>query len=108
MLTLVHETKAKKAAQSTLEKNLKTALNREGNINIGFPGGNFDEIMYSAGKGKLWCAFSRPSKHSGVARYWNGFGIFNPDSPSQTIVVEINIATDSNTARVRRILCRGQ
>ena len=24
----------------------------------------------------------------------------NPDSPSQTIVVEINIATDSNTARI--------
>jgi hypothetical protein len=100
MLRHIHETKNKKAAQAILERNLKAALKRQGTLNIGFPGGNVDETVYSAGEGKLWVAFSGPSKGSAVPRYWNAFGVYKPDRPAQTITVEINIAIDSNTAQV--------
>ncbi len=100
MLTLVCSKRTKKILQSTLEKNLKSALKRQGTKNIGYPGGNVDEIIYSRGKGKLWCAFIPPSQNSAVPRYWNGFGIYNPDRPAQTSVVEINIPTPSNSAQV--------
>jgi hypothetical protein len=100
MLALIHDARAKKAAQAALEKNLKTALKREGRKNIGFPGGNFDQVVYSAGEEKLWCAFSYEPKEYAVPRYWNGFGIYNSARSAQTIVVEINIPTDSNSAMV--------
>ena len=100
MLAVIHDAKAKRVAQATLEKNLKAALEREGRKNIGFPGGNFDRTIYSAGDKKLWCAFSYEPKEYAVARYWNGFGIYNTDRPAQTIVVEINIPTNSNSAVV--------
>ncbi|HWL69385.1 MAG TPA: hypothetical protein VNS22_13515 [Geminicoccus sp.] len=100
MLTLLHEAKAKKEAQSILFRNLTHALNREGKKNIGFPSGNVDEIVYSAGKGKLWCAFGKPSQEAAVPRYWTPFGIYDPDRPSQQIVVEINVPSDHNTAQV--------
>jgi hypothetical protein len=35
-----------------------------------------------------------------VPRYWNPFGIYNPDRPAQTIVVEVNIPHGSNTTQV--------
>ena len=35
-----------------------------------------------------------------MPRWWNAFGIYEPDRPAQTITVEINIASDSNTAQV--------
>ena len=53
MLRLIHETKNKKVAQAVLERNLKAALKRQGTLTIGFPGGNVDETVYSAGEGKL-------------------------------------------------------
>lgn len=100
MLHLVENTKDKKAAQSALERNLKSALERQGTRNIGFPGGNVDQAVFSAGEGKLWVAFSGPSKDSAVPRFWNAFGVYRPDRPAQTITVEMNIPIDSNTARV--------
>lgn len=53
MLHLVENTKDKKAAQSALERNLKSALDRQGTRKIGFPGGNVDQAVFSAGEGKL-------------------------------------------------------
>jgi hypothetical protein len=100
MLKLIHETKRKRAAQSILEQRLKAALKRQGNWNVGFPGGNFDRDIYSAGEGKLWVAFSRPDRNAAVARYWNGFGVFGAKQPAQAITVEINIATNSNSGQV--------
>jgi hypothetical protein len=100
MLALVQDRRDKEAAQATLARNLKAALELQGTRNIGFPGGNFDQTLYSAGEGQLWASFSGPSAESAVPRYWNAFGIYQPDRPAQTITVEINIPTDSNTAQV--------
>ena len=100
MLALIQESRNKKAAQTTLVRNLRAALTRQGTRNIGFPGGNVDQTVYSAGEGRLWVAFGRPPKDAPGSRYWNAFGIYKPDRPSQTITVEINIAIDSNSARV--------
>jgi hypothetical protein len=93
MLKLVHETRNKRAAQAVLERNIKAALKGQGTLNIGFPGGNADEKVYSAGQGKLWVAFGKPSNDSAVPRYWNAFGVYKPDRPAQTITVEINKET---------------
>jgi hypothetical protein len=100
MLALILESKSKKAAQATLVRNLKAALTRQGTRNIGFPGGNVDQTVYSAGEAQLWVAFGGPTEDAAVPRYWNAFGIYKPDRPAQTITVEINIAIDSNTAQV--------
>jgi len=100
MLALIQESRSKKAAQATLARNLKAALTRQGIQNIGFPGGNVDQTVYSAGEGQLWVAFGGPTEDAAVPRYWNAFSIYKPDRPAQTITVEINIAIDSNTAQV--------
>ena len=102
MLSLVHETKRKAAAQATLERNLKKQIKRQGMRNIGFPGGNFDRVVYSDGDGRLWAAFTRVAAETarGVSRYWNAFGIYTSHGGSQTPVVEINIPTDTNSALV--------
>jgi len=99
MLALVQDSNSKKAAQATLVRSLKAALTRQGTRNIGFPGGNVDHTVYSAGERQLWVAFGGPTE-DGVPRYWNAFGIYQPDRPAQTITVEINIAIDRNTAQV--------
>jgi hypothetical protein len=99
MLTLVHSMRAKRKVQSALEMSLKAALKCEGIKRISYSGGNFDEIVYSAGKGKLWCAFNPPSQDSGVPRYWNGLGIYNPEMAALTPVAEINIPAFSNSAQ---------
>ena len=106
MLMLVHEERAKAKAQSTLVRNLTGVLKREGMKSIGFPSGNVDEIVYSAGKGKLWCAFTKPSQELPIPRYWTPFGIYEPDRPSQQIVVEINVPSDRNTAQVAGFLLK--
>src|SRR5690349_17564589 len=100
MLILIGETKRKTAAQGELERNLKGALERQGTHNIGFPGGNFDLPIYSAGEGKLWVAFGEPTEDAAVRRYWNAFGVYQPDRPAQSITVEINIPTDTNGGQV--------
>jgi hypothetical protein len=62
MLRLIRETNRKKAAQAALSRNLKAALERQGIRNIGFPGGNVAETVYSAGEGKVWVAFEKHSE----------------------------------------------
>lgn len=100
MLTLVHERKAKTAAQTTLRQNLKNTLEREGKKKIGFPGGNTDEVIFSAGAGKLWASFTRTTQDRSSQRYWNAFGVYNPDRSAQIITVEINIPIATNSANV--------
>lgn len=99
-LKLISDVRRKRSAQASLERQLKASLDFQGIHNIGFPGGNVDLEVYSAGKGKLWVAFAPPSQGKGVPRFWNSFGVFRPDQPSQTITVEINIPVDKNTAIV--------
>lgn len=100
MLTLVAGTNDRQRAQAALERKLKSVLRRQGAHNIGFPGGNLDEVLYSNGAGQLWAAFGRPEHTSGIPRFWNAFGIYDPDRGRQLITAEINIATKSNTAQV--------
>jgi len=100
MLAVVTETARKRAAQRELESNLKSALKRQGTHNIGFPGGNVDLPIYSAGGGKLWVAFGGPTEDAAVRRYWNAFGAYLPDRPAQSITVEINIPIDTNGGQV--------
>lgn len=99
-LRIVADARQKRVAQAELERRLKAVLNRQGTLNIGFPGGNVDQIVYSAGEGALWVAFGKPSQDTVVPRFWNAFGVFRPDRTAQTITVEINIPVDSNTAQV--------
>lgn len=100
MLTLISETKKKKALQGELERYLKGVLESQGERNIGFPGGNVDLPIYSAGKGRLWAAFGGPMEEAAVRRYWNAFGVYQPDRSTQSISVEINIPIDSNGGQV--------
>jgi hypothetical protein len=100
MLALVTEAEGKNKAQAALERNLKRVLKRQGIRNIGFPGGNADQVVYSAGKGELWAAFGGLTEGSGTRRYWNAFGVYAPERHAQTITVEINIPMTDNRARV--------
>ena len=61
-----------------------------------------DVAVFSKGEGKLWVGFAGPFRdfEVPVPRFWNAFGVFDPKRQSQTITVEINIAVNSNTARV--------
>lgn len=100
MLTLISETKRKKALQGELERKLKGILESQGEHNIGFPGGNVDLPIYSTGEGKLWVAFGGPTEKAAVRRYWNAFGVYQPNRSTQSISVEINIPVDSNSRQV--------
>jgi hypothetical protein len=95
MLTLIHDSKSKKAAQDTLMCNLKKVLKLEGMKNIGFPGGNENLTVYSAGEGQLWVGFAEIKEK---AFYWNPFGVYKPDR-QQTITVEININIDEKDTK---------
>jgi len=100
MLALISETKRRKAAQAELERNLKGVLKLQGARTIGFPGGNVELPLYSAGKGRLWVAFGGLTDGAAVPRYWNAFGVYQPDQPAQSISVEINIPINSNSGQI--------
>lgn len=99
MLALISKTSRKKTAQQELKRNLKNALKRQGIRKIGFLGGNENKQIYAAGEGELWVAFGE-SKFSRKTRYLNQFGVYRPDLPQQTIIVEINIPIDDNSSNV--------
>lgn len=105
MLTLLQSPDEKMRAQRTLEKNLTSALRREGTRNIGHPGGNFDGVVYAQGVGKLWASLGHVFDNK-IKRYWNGFGVFEPKSGRQEITVEINIPVKSNTGRIAGFFAR--
>lgn len=95
MLKLVPVSK-RKAARAELKANLKAALEPRGVRNIGYPGGNFDAPVYSAGDGKLWVAFGEPS--SSQPRYSNNFGIFKSGKQQLSETVEINVAVSGRSS----------
>lgn len=100
MLRLIEETAQKEAAQAKLEKRLKSFLMNEGTRSIGYRGGKADCEIFSAGAGKLWVAFSKPVTKDSTPRYWNPFGVSEPNQGTLTPIVEINIPTDGNSAKV--------
>jgi hypothetical protein len=107
MLALIDKATRKIAAQRELERSLKGALELQGVHNIGFPGGNVDLPIYTDGEGKLWVAFGGPIVGAAEAapdpdpggrprRYWNAFGVYQPEQRAQSPTVEINIPIDRN------------
>ncbi|TGQ37832.1 MULTISPECIES: hypothetical protein [unclassified Mesorhizobium] len=96
MLRLIYETKAKKAAQETLAEIVKDSLPSQGTRRIGFKGGNRDRELFSAGEGELWASISKTPEDTTIPRYWNAFGIFEPERKMQLIAVEINVPSDTN------------
>ena len=100
MLKLVDDDKRKVVLQSDLEAEFKSILNFEGIRNIGFPGGNFNLPIFSAGEGRLWAAFGGVDKSQAINRYWNAFGVLRGDSHAQSIAVEVNIPVGGNSKQV--------
>ncbi|MCP1220360.1 hypothetical protein NKW45_00665 [Acetobacter orientalis] len=100
MLILIEITKDKKNAQSVLEKSIKSSLRCLGKKNVGHPGGNADQTIYSNGNRLLWVAFGGLTYDQPTLRYWNAFGVYDSKNKAQNITVEINIPVDSNTAQV--------
>lgn len=96
MLRLIQETKAKKAAQETFARIVKDSLPTQGTRRIGFKGGNRDRELFSAGEGELWALISKTPEDTTIPRYWNAFGVFEPDRKMQLIAVEINVPSDAN------------
>lgn len=105
MLRMVEDVTGKQAAQEMLERTVTASLANQGIRNIGFPGGNVDDILHANKSGELWCAF-RTVDHTAIARRWNAFGVFDPDRRSQIVTVEVNIPTASNSARVAGFFAR--
>lgn len=99
MFVLVDATAAKRRAQAQLERNLKSVLDHQGSLNIGFRGDNFDHDVFGFGPGELWASFKPPEQEGSTRRFWNGFGIFQPDRAAQNITVEINIPLETNQER---------
>lgn len=96
---LVEDKAAKRAYQRKLEVSVRARLKPRGVRNIGFPSGNRDEIVHAAGEGGLWSAFG-DAEDAKIPRWWNAFGVFAGGRSAQSITVEINIPTNSNSAAV--------
>ncbi|HET9640093.1 MAG TPA: hypothetical protein VFP12_12890 [Allosphingosinicella sp.] len=99
ILVQVEGQRAKREAQRDMERSVRSSLASRGVRNIGFPSGNRDETLYSAGDGKLWCAFG-DAERAKVPRRWNAFGVFEDRRRTQMITVEVNIPTATNSAAV--------
>jgi hypothetical protein len=99
ILVQVEDQPGKRAAQRQMERRVRASLDRRGVRNIGFPSGNRDETLHSAGEGKLWCAFG-DAEDAKVPRRWNAFGVFEDGRRAQMITVEVNIPTTTNSATV--------
>ena len=105
LLIAVEDAAGKRAAQKLVEQSVSARLQSRGRRNIGFPSGNRDEIIYSRGTGKLWCAFGS-AEDAAIPRTWNAFGVYDHDRRTQTITVEVNIPTKSNSASVAGFFAR--
>lgn len=104
-LILIEDEASKRAAQRSLEVSVKAQLKPQGLRNIGFPSGNRDELIFAKGTGQLWCAFG-DAEDAPIPRRWNSFGVFDAKKTTQSITVEINIATTSNSASVAGFFAR--
>lgn len=105
MLIAVEDVAEKRAAQKLVEQTVRASLPSRGRRNIGFPSGNRDEILYSRGTGKLWCAFGS-GEDAAIPRTWNAFGVYEDSRRTQMITVEVNIPTKSNSASVAGFFAR--
>jgi hypothetical protein len=99
MFTLVEATAEKRKIQQGFRRIFENALAPQGERIVGHPGGAAKVALFSSGAGTLWCGFHRDTE-SPISRYWNPFGIFEPDHSTQTITAELNIPIDTNNELV--------
>lgn len=105
LLIAVEDVAEKRAAQKLVEQSVRACLPSRGRRNIGFPSGHRDEVIYSGGTGKLWCAFGS-GEDAAIPRTWNAFGVYDDARRTQMITVEVNIPTTSNSASVAGFFAR--
>lgn len=105
LLIAVEDVAGKRTAQKLVEQSVRASLPSRGRRNIGFPSGNRDEVIYSRGTGKLWCAFG-DGEDAAIPRTWNAFGVYDDARRTQMITVEVNIPTKSNSASVAGFFAR--
>lgn len=115
MLELVNSESEKHKLQVSLQSAFRNTLAHQGVRKVGNPGGTDDLEIFSNGRGELWYGHQiAPTRHdekSGRAkhatkRHWNAFGLFNPHTEPQSIIVEINIPIDSNSGNVAGFFAR--
>lgn len=99
MLILIEDRGSKRDAQKRLAAILANRLERIGRRRIGFPSGVREEVVHTAGVGRLWSTFGSAGAEP-VARTWNAFGVHHSGNGALNITVEINIPTKSNSRRV--------
>ncbi len=105
MLSVLEGAADRKSAQAMMRTTMTERLDRIGVRRIGFPSGSRDEPMWTAGPGRLWCAFGS-AEDATVPRRWNAFGVYDAGRPAQLITVEINIPTKAYSERVAGFFAR--
>ena len=106
--TVIEDEKEIEQAQLAFAKNMKKKAAKDGDIKVGFPGGNAPMHAYWFKGDKFWWAYE-PSPSAKIPRWWNAFGIrkYYPSGESHTgeprwghthtIISEINIPLSGNT-----------
>lgn len=90
MFRVIHDFNEIVKFQSELKDELTKKLSTKTKNEIGFPGGSTTEIVYSDPKSGLWCSMADSLLDNN--RFWNPFGIGNPQNSKHiTPLVEINI-----------------
>jgi hypothetical protein len=105
MFQLIQATAEKRKLQQGFRQIFENALAPQGKRVVGHPGGGAEVALFSSGTGKLWCGF-RHDTESRIFRYWNPFGIFQPNKSVQTITAEINIPINTNGQQVAGFFAR--
>jgi hypothetical protein len=107
MLIVVEDAAERRAGQRAVERSMRAQLPLLGRRSIGFPGPgkNREERIYSKGAGELWCTFLL-DEDAPIPRYWNAYGVYDDSRGTQSITVEINIATRSNSMAVAGFLAK--
>lgn len=104
-LTVIEGKTERASFQRGLEAQVKSALQSQGQRNIGYPGGNQNAELFSNGAGQLWAAFANLPDAS-IPRCWNAFGVYNTESRSQQIAVEINIPIQEASGQIAGFFAR--
>lgn len=98
MLTLVESKKAKIGAHKTFKANLREAWSTREKRRITWrPSSREMNIFHN---GEYWFTSANPVPKDKTPRYWDPYGKYRENGNLQ-IAVEINIPTDSNSARVK-------
>lgn len=106
MLEEITHKKLIQTAHTALKKQIKSHLPIKRKCNVGFPGGNVDEKLFTSDTSSMWAVLKSPDKKRSDPRYWNAFGSFNPDVSSQTIAVEINMPASGTNKRLAAFFAR--